>query len=127
MPAALLRLNPQTIRNMIDRRELGAVRLGQRRVRVRRSQLDEFLAAGERPAKAVLHQGEDEGGPWQAVRAALEAAIRAANTEDAGQLARALADLSETRTLLRTRGTRVGNTSNLCQARRRQTSRFTGD
>jgi hypothetical protein len=32
---------------MIDRGELGHVRVGQRRVRVRQSQLDAFLAAGE--------------------------------------------------------------------------------
>ena len=41
------RLNQQTVRNMIDRGEMGAVRVGQRRVRVRQSQLDAFLAAGE--------------------------------------------------------------------------------
>jgi excisionase family DNA binding protein len=34
--AELLKLNQQTIRNMIDRGELGHVRVGQRRVRVRR-------------------------------------------------------------------------------------------
>lgn len=83
--AALLKLNQQTVRNMIDRRELGAVRVGQRRVRVRRSQLDEFLAAGERPAKAVLREAEDDIGPWRTVRAALEAAIRAANAEGPGR------------------------------------------
>jgi excisionase family DNA binding protein len=41
--AQQLRLNPQTIRNMIDRSELKALRVGQRRVRVTRSALDEFL------------------------------------------------------------------------------------
>ena len=45
--ATLLRLNQQTVRNMIDRGELGHVRVGQRRVRIRQSQLDAFLAAGE--------------------------------------------------------------------------------
>jgi excisionase family DNA binding protein len=45
--AEMLRLNQQTVRNMIDRGEMGAVRVGQRRVRVRQSQLDAFLAAGE--------------------------------------------------------------------------------
>ena len=43
----MLKLNQQTVRNMIDRGEMGAVRVGQRRVRVRQSQLDAFLAAGE--------------------------------------------------------------------------------
>jgi excisionase family DNA binding protein len=38
--AERLKLNQQTIRNMIDRGELGHVRVGRRRVRVRQSQLD---------------------------------------------------------------------------------------
>ncbi len=44
--ADLLKLNQQTVRNMIDRGELPAVRVGSRRVRVRRSDLDRFLEAG---------------------------------------------------------------------------------
>lgn len=49
--ADLLRLNQQTVRNMLDRGELRAVRVGSRRVRIRRADLDAFLAAGaaERP------------------------------------------------------------------------------
>ncbi len=43
----MLKINQQTVRNMIDRGEMGAVRVGQMRVRVRQSQLDAFLAAGE--------------------------------------------------------------------------------
>jgi len=43
--AAHLKLNPQTIRNWIDRDELPAVRVG-RRVRVRRVDLDHKLARG---------------------------------------------------------------------------------
>jgi excisionase family DNA binding protein len=42
--AKTLRLNGQTVRNMIDRGELRAVRVGQRRVRVLRADLDAFLA-----------------------------------------------------------------------------------
>ena len=45
--AKTLKLNQQTVRNMIDRGELQAVRVGQRRVRVRRSALEEFIVAGE--------------------------------------------------------------------------------
>ena len=45
--AGLLKLNEQTLRNMIDRGELPAVRVGSRRVRIRRSDLDAFLGAGE--------------------------------------------------------------------------------
>ena len=59
--AELLTLNQQTIRNMIDRGEMGHVRVGQRRVRVRQSQLDAFLAAGESSAQLA------EANPWQAV------------------------------------------------------------
>jgi excisionase family DNA binding protein len=51
--AELLKLNQQTIRNMIDRGELGHVRVGQRRVRVRKSQLDAFLAGGESGAQSA--------------------------------------------------------------------------
>ena len=41
--AALLKVNPQTVRNTIDRGDLPAVRFGSRRVRVRRVDLDGFI------------------------------------------------------------------------------------
>src|SRR5450755_4288240 len=44
--AEVLKLNPQTVRNWIDRSELPAVRVGSRRVRVKQSDLDRFLDAG---------------------------------------------------------------------------------
>jgi excisionase family DNA binding protein len=44
--AGLLKVNQQTVRNWIDRGELSAVRVGARRVRVRTSDLDAFIAAG---------------------------------------------------------------------------------
>ena len=44
--AELLKVNPQTVRNWIDRGELPAVRIGSRRVRVRQSDLDRFIEAG---------------------------------------------------------------------------------
>ena len=90
----MLKLNQQTVRNMIDRRELGSIRVGPRRVRIRRSQLDEFLAAGERPARAVLHEAEDESSPWQAFRTALEAVIHAANDENQDALDSAMSELT---------------------------------
>src|SRR6201995_3914819 len=46
--ADLLKLNPQTVRNMIDRGELPAIRVGARRVRIERSDLDAFLTEGRR-------------------------------------------------------------------------------
>jgi excisionase family DNA binding protein len=46
--AELLKLNQQTIRNMLDRGDLPAVRVGSRRVRILRSDLDAFLAEGRR-------------------------------------------------------------------------------
>jgi excisionase family DNA binding protein len=44
--ASELKLNQQTVRNWIDRGQLRAVRLGARRVRVLRSDLDRLLAEG---------------------------------------------------------------------------------
>jgi excisionase family DNA binding protein len=38
-----LKLHPQTVRNWIDAEKLNALRVGPRRVRVRRSDLDAFL------------------------------------------------------------------------------------
>ena len=38
-----LKVNQQTVRNWIDRSELSAVRVGPRRVRVRRDALDDFI------------------------------------------------------------------------------------
>jgi excisionase family DNA binding protein len=45
--AEYLKANQQTVRNWLDRRELAAVRVGSRRVRIRRSDLDEFLKREE--------------------------------------------------------------------------------
>jgi excisionase family DNA binding protein len=47
--AEQLKLNPQTIRNWIDRGSLPAVRVGPRQVRVRESDLDAFLNQGATP------------------------------------------------------------------------------
>jgi excisionase family DNA binding protein len=43
--AQSLRVNPQTVRNWIDREQLTAIRVGSRRVRVRRQDLDAFVGA----------------------------------------------------------------------------------
>lgn len=49
--ATMLELNPQTVRSMIDRGELPAIRVGSRRVRVLRSDLDAFLEERKRLTK----------------------------------------------------------------------------
>jgi len=43
--AELVKVHPQTVRNLIDRGELRAVRIGPRRIRVAQTDLDEFLRA----------------------------------------------------------------------------------
>src|ERR1700749_3467381 len=58
--AGQLKLNQQTIRNWIDRGELPAVRLGSRRVRIRRADLDALLAPGR---TASGQAAEREAGP----------------------------------------------------------------
>ncbi len=55
--AELLKLNQQTVRNWIDQGSLPALRVG-RRVRIRRSDLDEVLEAGSTRAGA---RGEPSG------------------------------------------------------------------
>jgi excisionase family DNA binding protein len=48
--AETLKVNPQTVRNWIEREELPALRVGGRRVRVRQTDFDEFLARSQTPA-----------------------------------------------------------------------------
>lgn len=57
--AELLKLNQQTIRNWIDQGSLPAVRVG-RRVRIRRSDLDQILSSGYRAGAGQLGR---EGSP----------------------------------------------------------------
>ena len=87
--AALLKLNQQTIRNMIDRGDLRAVRVGARRVRIRQSQLDAFLAAGESGPQSR------QSDPWQAVSEAADKVTAAVRARDRHALERALASLAD--------------------------------
>jgi excisionase family DNA binding protein len=57
--AGLLKINQQTVRNWIDRGELAAVRAG-RRVRIRRSALDEVLTAVSAP-KSLTEEPAPQG------------------------------------------------------------------
>lgn len=60
--AALLKINEQTVRNWIDRGELSAVRAG-RRVRIRRSALDEVLKAVPSSRPVAADPGPAPEGP----------------------------------------------------------------
>src|SRR5450755_897105 len=62
--AELLKLNPQTVRNWIDRGELSAVGVGSRRVRVKQSDLDRFIEAGA----TVVPVGDPEPGSANQLR-----------------------------------------------------------
>jgi excisionase family DNA binding protein len=59
--AEWLKVNQQTVRNWIDRGELRAVRVGARRVRVRRADLDAFLDDGPQRAGAATLDPTDPG------------------------------------------------------------------
>ena len=79
--AARLKVNPQTVRNWITRNELRAVRVGARRVRILRADLDRFLAAtGATPLRdrseterAAIQRTEQLAAALQSARAALAA------------------------------------------------------
>jgi excisionase family DNA binding protein len=79
--AARLKVNPQTVRNWIARGELRAARVGARRVRILRSDLDEFLAAtGATPLRdrsdsqpGAVQQAEQLAAALRGARAALAA------------------------------------------------------
>jgi excisionase family DNA binding protein len=66
--AALLKINEQTVRNWIDRGDLAAVRAG-RRVRIRRSALDEVLTAvaSPKPEPEPTREGPSGEDFWSGV------------------------------------------------------------
>jgi excisionase family DNA binding protein len=79
--ATRLKVNPQTIRNWITRGEIRAVRVGARRVRILRADLDSFLAATGATAprdpsaseRAVSQESERLAAALKGARAALAA------------------------------------------------------
>ena len=89
-----LGLNQQTVRNYVDAGVLPAVRVGGRRVRIRRSALDAFLKAGETPDLVVGVASLDEA------RRRLAAPIKsneALADEQRAELAEALGVLEDVR------------------------------
>ncbi len=93
--AGILKLNQQTVRNWIDRHELPAVRIGARRVRVRRVDLDGFLAAGATlPDEPRLEPEPDVIEAREGLAHALSSARAALDGEDEGGLASALRELA---------------------------------
>ena len=60
--AELLKLNQQTVRNWIDAGKLPAIRVGERRVRIRRSDLVRFLERGHTAPAPEPARSPAEGG-----------------------------------------------------------------
>lgn len=89
--ADLLKVNQQTVRNWVDAGDLPAVRVGTRRVRVRRSDLDAYLEAASEQQRAV--KIADEGDAREALRAAMDRTQAALGGSADGELVEALRDL----------------------------------
>lgn len=87
--AGRFKINEQTVRNWIDQDELPAVWLGVRRVRVRESDLDAFIAASEMRRKQL-----EAGDPWAQVYEAAKATLAATMKQDRAALELAITALS---------------------------------
>ena len=87
--ARVLRMNEQTIRNYIDAGALPAVRVGGRRVRIRQSALEDFIAAGEAATP------RERTSPLGDLTNAVAESTAALKGEDRGELARALNVLAD--------------------------------
>lgn len=64
-----LRVNKQTVRNWIDDGKLAAIRVGSRRVRIRRGDLDALLG---KPTIEKPESGGERAGPGQALDRAVD-------------------------------------------------------
>jgi excisionase family DNA binding protein len=105
--AELLKLNQQTVRNWIDAGSLPAVRVGSRRVRIKRSDLDRFIAAGTATttdAANAFWSGDVAGAGatrpgdpalWERFGAAASRLAEAVPPSDPGELAAALGELGD--------------------------------
>jgi excisionase family DNA binding protein len=96
--AELLKLNAQTIRDWLDRGELPYVRLGTRRGRIRRSDLDAFIEAGSVPTQSdePAEEPVDEGSivAWATFGAAMAEATATLERTDRDELGRVLDSLA---------------------------------
>jgi excisionase family DNA binding protein len=84
-----------TVRNVISRGELSAIYLGQRRVRIRRSELDRFLAAGETGRNKPEHKQSDLDGAMANVLRAQDSTEMVAALRTLAAAAERLADSLE--------------------------------
>jgi excisionase family DNA binding protein len=111
--AELLKLNQQTVRNWIDAGELAAIRVGARRVRVRESDLEKFIASSTtstiRREPAAKEQASDaldisgtstSTGERERFRHALQQATQAAGHDNSRELGSALRTVAEAATRL---------------------------
>jgi excisionase family DNA binding protein len=89
--AQLLKVNAQTVRNWGDRGEIPVVRVGQRRVRIRQSDLDAFISAGSKPRPAEAPPDLDRA----ELAARLDRARKALEGGDDAELAEALRALAD--------------------------------
>jgi excisionase family DNA binding protein len=92
--AEWLPLDKQTVRKFIDRGQLGAVYLGSRRVRIRRSEIERFIAAGETQPKDQPEDDQPKENPDELSTAMVEI-LRTATAEDSTGLATTLRTLAK--------------------------------
>jgi excisionase family DNA binding protein len=103
--AARLRINQQTVRNWIDRKALAAVRVGQRRLRIRQADLDAFLAAGATEVVAEINATPPEGVDtnavlWARLGTAMTKSSNALAEQDTAELIDALRMVADAATVL---------------------------
>jgi excisionase family DNA binding protein len=95
--AERMKLNPQTVRNWIDRGELRALSVGSRRVRIRASDLDAFVTpvVAEPPPEPERDREPPGTAEWQRVVTALAECTQVLQEADRERLASALSDLAD--------------------------------